>query len=219
MEWSCSNTPVQALAKFHWISDNQQIKILWAYGQNKWYSVSFFTDSLVSFWTKTWISNQIGLVKNGKQHCSFWTKLDETSHSASLVGTSSSLPLPPLSFWYIQASASTQASTDTQQKRFEPAAQCAVTAPLRVMYTATVPNQISKNKIWEAKTDKMWPIVDVRSDWFLSSFILKKTQVYFLDKNLWKRPQCTHCCSSLYTVGELPSFCLPLLASSQLGDK
>ena len=30
-------------------------------------------------------------------------------------------------------------STDTQPKRFEPAAQCAVTAPLRVMYTATVP--------------------------------------------------------------------------------
>ena len=154
MEWSCSNTPVQALAKFHWISDNQQIKILWAYGQNKWYSVSFFTDSLVSFWTKTWISNQIGLVKNGKQHCSFWTKLVETCHSASLVGTSSSLPLPPLSFWYIQASASTQASTDTQPKRFEPAAQCAVTAPLRVMYTTTGPNHLSKNKIWEGKRIK-----------------------------------------------------------------
>ena len=204
MECSCSNALVQTLAKFLWIRSkrepNQKMKILWAYGKNKWSSVSFFTDSLASFWTKTWISNQIGLVNNGKQHCSFWTKLDETCHSASLVGTSSSLPLPPLSFWYIQASASTQASTDTQPKRFEPAAQCAVTAPLRVMYTATVPIHLSKNKIWEAKTDKMWLLTLDRTGFF-SCFILKKTHIYFLDKTLWKQPQCTHCCSSLNTVG------------------
>ena len=182
--------------------------------------VSFFTDSLASFWTKTWISNQIGLVKNGKQHCSFRTKLDETCHSASLVGTSSSLPLPPLSFWYIQASPSTQASTaDTQPKRFEPATQCAVTAPLRVMYTATVPNHLSKNKIWEDKTDKMCMVVDVRSDWLFFLLHLEKTTHLFFGQNLVKTATVHTLLQQPLHSRVAPLLCLPPLASSQLGDK
>ena len=159
----------------------------------------FSRASLASFWTKTWISNQMGLIKNGKQHCSFWTKLDETCHSASLVGTSSSLPLPPLSFWYIQASASTQASTDTQPKRFEPAAQCAVTAPLRVMYTATGPNHLSKNEIWEANPDKMWLLTLQWTGFFLASFWKNTLLHLFFWQNLVKTGHSAHIAAAAST--------------------
>ena len=177
--------------------------------------VSFFTDSLASFWTKTWISNQIGLVKNGKQHCSFWTKL--VKHAivllCLLVPALLCLCLLSLSGTSKQAQAHKQAPQTHNRKGSSLQLNVllrlhCVLCTLRLFQT--ICPKIKSERIKRIKC--AWLLTLDRTGFF-SCFILKKPHIYFLDKTLWKQPQCTHCCSTQPLHSRVaPLLCLPPLA-------
>ena len=92
---------------------------------------------------------------------------------------------------------------------------------LRLFFLENCPNQLSKNKIWEAKTDKMWLLT---LDWtvffsflrsgFASSW--KKPHLFF-GQNLVKTATVHTLLQQPLHSRVAPLLCLPPLASSQLG--
>ena len=83
-------------------------------------------------------------------------------------------------------------------------------APLRVMYTMTVPNHFFHGQN---------VVVDVRSNWLFSSCLLAKTAHLFFGQKLVKTATVHTLLQQPLHSRVAPLLCLPLLASSQLGDK
>ena len=100
-----------------------------------------------------------------------------------LVGTSSSLPLPPLSFWYIQASASTQAKHrhTTEKVRACSSMCCYGSTACYVHYNCskTICPKIKSERLKWIKCG----LLTLDRTGFFSCFILKKHTHLFFGQN------------------------------------